>query len=128
VAEGAGARRYRHRERRGEQFREHFVHGFLEHVDGIDWQRMTTMGIRDNRYTVDLPTVTGLVARKRSVCSRAPSIAISRARRQCGFVWRRRVNRKSTSEPEHKPARGRGVATKLQRLPGPWGPQCLETR
>jgi 5-methyltetrahydropteroyltriglutamate--homocysteine methyltransferase len=51
----------------GEQFREHFVHGFLEHVDGIDWQRMTKMGIRDNRYTVDVPTVTGPVARKRSV-------------------------------------------------------------
>ena len=34
----------------GEQFREHFVHGFLKMVDGIDWNKMTTMGIRDNRY------------------------------------------------------------------------------
>lgn len=51
----------------GEQFRVHFVHGFLEHVDGIDWELMTPMGIRDNRYVVDVPTVTGPVRRKRSV-------------------------------------------------------------
>lgn len=51
----------------GEQFRVHFVHGFLEHVDGIDWDLMTPMGIRDNRYVVDVPTVTGPVRRKRSV-------------------------------------------------------------
>lgn len=51
----------------GEQFRVHFVHGFLEHVEGIDWQLMTPMGIRDNRYVVDVPTVTGPVRRKRSV-------------------------------------------------------------
>ncbi len=51
----------------GEQFREHFVHGFLHQIDGIDWQKMTKMGIRDNRYVVDVPTVTGKVSRKGSV-------------------------------------------------------------
>ena len=51
----------------GEQFRSHFVHGFLEHVDGIDWNLMTKMGIRDDRYVVDVPTVTGPVRRKGSV-------------------------------------------------------------
>ncbi|MDJ0949769.1 MAG: methionine synthase [Alphaproteobacteria bacterium] len=51
----------------GEQFRVHFVHGFLEQVEGIDWQRKTKMGIRDNRYVVDVPTVTGPVRRKGSV-------------------------------------------------------------
>jgi len=51
----------------GEQFRVHFVHGFLEHIDGIDWQKKTRMGIRDNRYVVDVPTVTGPVSRKRPV-------------------------------------------------------------
>jgi 5-methyltetrahydropteroyltriglutamate--homocysteine methyltransferase len=51
----------------GEQFRTHFVHGFLEHVDGIDWQLMTKMGIRDDRYVVDVPTVTAPVQRKGSV-------------------------------------------------------------
>ncbi len=51
----------------GEQYRIHFVHGFLEHVAGIDWQKKTKMGIRDNRYVVDVPTVTGAVSRKRPV-------------------------------------------------------------
>ncbi len=48
----------------GEQFRVHFVHGFLEQIDGIDWQKKTKMGIRDNRYVVDVPTVTGPLSRK----------------------------------------------------------------
>ncbi len=51
----------------GEQFREHFVHGFLMHIDGIDWNKKTKMGIRDNRYVVDVPTVTGAVRRTKSV-------------------------------------------------------------
>ncbi len=51
----------------GEQFRTHFVHGFLEHIDGIDWDLKTPMGIRDNRYTVEVPTVTKAVTRRKSV-------------------------------------------------------------
>lgn len=51
----------------GEQFRIHFVHGFLEHINGIDWEKKTAMGIRDNRYTVQVPTVTGPVSRPKSV-------------------------------------------------------------
>jgi 5-methyltetrahydropteroyltriglutamate--homocysteine methyltransferase len=51
----------------GEQFRKHFVHGFLEEVEGIDWNLMTTMGIRDDRYDAQVPTVTGPVKRKKSV-------------------------------------------------------------
>jgi 5-methyltetrahydropteroyltriglutamate--homocysteine methyltransferase len=51
----------------GEQFRKHFVHGFLEGVDGIDWTRMTSMGIRDNRYEARVPTVTGPVTRPKPV-------------------------------------------------------------
>ena len=27
----------------GEQFRIHFVHGFLEHIEGIDWAKKTTL-------------------------------------------------------------------------------------
>jgi 5-methyltetrahydropteroyltriglutamate--homocysteine methyltransferase len=51
----------------GEQFRVHFVHGFLETIEGIDWAKKTKMGIRDNRYVVDVPTVTGPVRRSRPV-------------------------------------------------------------
>ena len=51
----------------GEQFRIHFVHGFLESIEGIDWTKKTKMGIRADRYVVDVPTVTGPVRRKGSV-------------------------------------------------------------
>lgn len=51
----------------GEQFRTHFVHGFLESVQGIDWDLKTKMGIRNNRYVVDVPTVTGRPVRSRPV-------------------------------------------------------------
>ncbi len=42
----------------GEQSRQHFVHGFLEHVDGVDFGRKVKMGIRNNRYDAMVPTVT----------------------------------------------------------------------
>lgn len=51
----------------GEQFRKHFVHGFLETIEGIDWQLMTTMGIRNDRYDAQVPTVTAAVRRPASV-------------------------------------------------------------
>ena len=51
----------------GEQFRMHFVHGFLERIDGIDWNRKTRMGIRNNRYEADVPTVTGPLSRPQAV-------------------------------------------------------------
>ncbi len=51
----------------GEQFRMHFVHGFMEHLTGIDWQKKTKMGIRNNRYVVDVPTVTSAIQRPRDV-------------------------------------------------------------
>lgn len=53
----------------GEQYRTHFVHGFLEHIEGIDWQTKTKMGIRDNRYVVDVPTVTAALTRPAPVHS-----------------------------------------------------------
>src|SRR5690348_4092324 len=43
----------------GEQSRQHFVHGFLEHVEGVDFNRRVKMGIRNNRYDAMVPTVTG---------------------------------------------------------------------
>jgi 5-methyltetrahydropteroyltriglutamate--homocysteine methyltransferase len=41
----------------GEQSRQHFVHGFLEQVDGIDFEHKVKMGIRDNRYDAMVPQV-----------------------------------------------------------------------
>ncbi len=43
----------------GEQSRQHFVHGFLEAVDGIDFAKRVEMGIRNDRYKAMVPTVTG---------------------------------------------------------------------
>jgi 5-methyltetrahydropteroyltriglutamate--homocysteine methyltransferase len=43
----------------GEQARQHFVHGFLEHVAGIDFEHKVEIGIRNNRYQAMVPTVTG---------------------------------------------------------------------
>ncbi|HEY8554997.1 MAG TPA: methionine synthase [Burkholderiales bacterium] len=43
----------------GEQSRQHFVHGFLEAVEGIDFGRKVRMGIRNNRYEALVPTVVG---------------------------------------------------------------------
>jgi 5-methyltetrahydropteroyltriglutamate--homocysteine methyltransferase len=51
----------------GEQSRQHFVHGFLERIEGIDFQNKVKMGIRNNRYEADVPTVTGKLKRKGSV-------------------------------------------------------------
>src|ERR1700694_6152244 len=41
----------------GEQARQHFVHGFLEQVEGVDFGQRVTMGIRNNRYDAEVPTV-----------------------------------------------------------------------
>jgi 5-methyltetrahydropteroyltriglutamate--homocysteine methyltransferase len=51
----------------GEMSRQHFVHGFLENLDGIDFQNKVRMGIRDNRYEADCPSVTGPLRRRGSV-------------------------------------------------------------
>lgn len=61
----------------GEQFRKHFVHGFLETIEGIDWQKMTTMGIRDDRYDAQVPTVTSKIRRPNPV--HADSVRFCRA-------------------------------------------------
>src|SRR6185295_11403170 len=41
----------------GEQARQHFVHGFLEMVDGIDFAHKVEMGIRADRYKAMVPQV-----------------------------------------------------------------------
>jgi 5-methyltetrahydropteroyltriglutamate--homocysteine methyltransferase len=43
----------------GEMSRQHFVHGFLEFVDGIDFSQRVEMGIRADRYKAMVPVVRG---------------------------------------------------------------------
>lgn len=70
----------------GEQSRQHFVHGFLHAIDGIDFDRRVAMGIRNNRYTADVPTVTGPLKRKRSVHQAEAAIARAHTRRKLKFT------------------------------------------
>jgi 5-methyltetrahydropteroyltriglutamate--homocysteine methyltransferase len=48
----------------GEQARQHFVHGFLAQVEGIDFEHKVKMGIRNNRYDAMVPQVVGPVRLK----------------------------------------------------------------
>ena len=43
----------------GEQARQHFVHGFLAQVEGLDFEHKVQMGIRNNRYDAMVPQVVG---------------------------------------------------------------------
>jgi hypothetical protein len=70
----------------GEQFRVHFVHGFLEQIEGIDWARKTKMGIRDNRYVVDVLTVTSPVRRRGPVHGEQVRFTRAHTQRQLKFT------------------------------------------
>ncbi|SEL91668.1 methionine synthase (B12-independent) [Pseudoxanthomonas sp. GM95] len=50
----------------GEQTRQHFVTTFIEHLDGVDFEKRETVRIRD-RYDASVPTVVGAVSRPKSV-------------------------------------------------------------
>jgi 5-methyltetrahydropteroyltriglutamate--homocysteine methyltransferase len=46
----------------GEQSRQHFVHGFVERVTGIDFAHKVEMGIRADRYKAMVPQVVGALS------------------------------------------------------------------
>ena len=50
----------------GEQPRQHFVTTFIEHLDGVDFEKRETVRIR-NRYDASVPTVVGAVSRNKPV-------------------------------------------------------------
>ncbi len=70
----------------GEQSRQHFVHGFLEQIEGIDFARRVAMGIRNNRYTAEVPTVTGPLRRKRPVHRTEAALARAHTQRKLKFT------------------------------------------
>ena len=57
----------------GEQSRQHFVHGFLEGIEGVDFDRRVRIGIRDNRYDALCPTVTGVAEASTPARPRSPA-------------------------------------------------------
>jgi 5-methyltetrahydropteroyltriglutamate--homocysteine methyltransferase len=70
----------------GEQARVHFVHGFLANLDGIDFGKKTMMGIRNNRYMAEVPTVVGPIRRKGSVHGMEARAARAHTRHQLKFT------------------------------------------
>src|ERR1700720_3786273 len=70
----------------GEPSRQHFVHGFLEHVEGIDFSRKVEMGIRADRYKAMVPTVTGALRLNDRVPAREARLARAHTTRKLKFT------------------------------------------
>jgi 5-methyltetrahydropteroyltriglutamate--homocysteine methyltransferase len=70
----------------GEQSRQHFVHGFLERVDGIDFAHKVEMGIRADRYKAMVPQVIGPVRLKGRVHQTEARIARAHTKRKLKFT------------------------------------------
>ncbi len=70
----------------GEQSRQHFVHGFLEFVDGIDFARKVEIGIRADRYKAMVPTVTDSLRLKSRVHAREAQLARAHTERKLKFT------------------------------------------
>lgn len=70
----------------GEQSRQHFVHGFLESVEGIDFTRKTKMGIRDNRYEAMVPTVVAPLRLRGRVHETEARLARAHTKRKLKFT------------------------------------------
>ena len=66
----------------GEQARQHFVHGFVERVEGIDFEHKVKMGIRNNRYDAMVPQVTGELRLRGRVHQAEAQLARAHTRRK----------------------------------------------
>jgi 5-methyltetrahydropteroyltriglutamate--homocysteine methyltransferase len=66
----------------GEQSRQHFVHGFLEFVEGIDFEHKVEMGIRADRYKAQVPQVVGELRLKGRVHAAEAQLARAHTRRK----------------------------------------------
>lgn len=70
----------------GEQARQHFVHGFLEQVSGIDFDNKVKMGIRNNRYDAMVPQVIAPLALKGRVHAFEAQFTRAHTRRKVKFT------------------------------------------
>ena len=70
----------------GEQSRQHFVHGFLEQVDGIDFEHKVTMGIRNNRYDAQVPQVVSALKLKGRVHAFEAQLARAHTKKKLKFT------------------------------------------
>src|SRR6187402_290585 len=70
----------------GEQARQHFVHGFLEKVDGIDFAHKVEMGIRKDRYKAMVPQVVAPLTLKGRVHADEARVARAHTGRKLKFT------------------------------------------
>ena len=70
----------------GEQSRQHFVHGFLEQVEGIDFEHKVSMGIRNGRYEAQVPQVVAPLKLKGRVHAFEAQLARAHTRRKLKFT------------------------------------------
>src|SRR6476646_6637658 len=70
----------------GEQARQHFVHGFLERVEGIDFANKVEMGIRADRYKAMVPQVVGTVRLKDRVHAMEARLARAHTKKKLKFT------------------------------------------
>ncbi len=70
----------------GEQARQHFVHGFLEKVDGIDFAHKVEMGIRNDRYKAMVPQVVAPLTLKGRVHADEARVARTHTTRKLKFT------------------------------------------
>src|SRR6476469_9526198 len=70
----------------GEQARQHFVHGFLENVEGIDFAHSVEMGIRNDRYKAMVPQVVAPLRLKGRVHADEARVARAHTTRKLKFT------------------------------------------
>jgi 5-methyltetrahydropteroyltriglutamate--homocysteine methyltransferase len=99
----------------GEQGRQHFVHGFLAHVEGVDFARRVTIGIRADRYKAEVPTVVGTIRRRGGVHSEEARFARAHTRRPLKFTLPGPMTIVDTLADEHYRDRAR-LAMEFARL------------
>ncbi|MDA9536740.1 5-methyltetrahydropteroyltriglutamate--homocysteine methyltransferase [Bradyrhizobium sp. CCBAU 21362] len=70
----------------GEQARQHFVHGFLEKIDGIDFAHKVEMGIRKDRYKAMVPQVVAPLRLKGRVHAFEARVARTHTKKKLKFT------------------------------------------
>ena len=70
----------------GEMARQHFVHGFLEKIEGIDFAHKIEMGIRKDRYKAMVPQVVAPLALKGRVHADEARVARTHTRNKLKFT------------------------------------------
>lgn len=70
----------------GEQARQHFVHGFLEKIEGIDFAHKVEMGIRKDRYKAMVPQVVAPLRLKGRVHAFEARVARTHTKKKLKFT------------------------------------------